>query len=43
MKWVNNVQSLLETLVTNQATILTAITSDGRWIVRLMFPRLTTA
>jgi len=38
MKWVNNVQSLLETLVTNQATILTAITSDGRWIVRLMFP-----
>ncbi|EMA64273.1 helix-turn-helix domain-containing protein [Halorubrum lipolyticum] len=38
MKWINNVQGLLETLVTNQATILTATTSDGRWIVRLMFP-----
>ena len=38
MKWVDNVQGLLETLVTNQATILTATTSDGRWIVRLMFP-----
>ena len=38
MRWVNNVQSLLETLVTNQAAILTAITSRGRWIVRLMFP-----
>lgn len=38
MKWVNDVQGLLETLVTNQATILTATTSDGRWIVRLMFP-----
>jgi hypothetical protein len=38
MKWTNNVQSLLETLVTNQATVLTATTSGGRWIVRLMFP-----
>ncbi|WP_149783724.1 helix-turn-helix domain-containing protein [Halorubrum aquaticum] len=38
MKWVNDVQGLLETLVTNQATILTATTSDGRWVVRLMFP-----
>ena len=38
MKWISNVQGLLETLVTNQATILTATTNDGRWIVRLMFP-----
>ncbi len=38
MRWINNVQGLLETLVTNQATILTATTNDERWIVRLMFP-----
>lgn len=38
MKWINNVQGLLETIVTNQATILTATTNNGRWIVRLMFP-----
>ncbi|WP_418285259.1 bacterio-opsin activator domain-containing protein [Halorubrum sp. DTA46] len=38
MKWISNVQGLLETLVTNQATILTATTNNERWIVRLMFP-----
>ena len=38
MEWVNGVRSLLETLVTNQATILSAVTSGERWIVRLMFP-----
>ena len=38
MKWINSVQGLLETLVTNQATMLTATTSNGRWIVKLMFP-----
>ena len=38
MEWVDHIQLITHMLTNSHATILSAVTNDGRWVVRILFP-----
>ncbi|MFC5970168.1 helix-turn-helix domain-containing protein [Halomarina salina] len=38
MEWVDHIQLITHMLTNSHATILSAVTEDSRWVVRILFP-----